>query len=109
MSGAFDAAPHRDPADWGRPAWLPPWGRGNGFDARVWIPIADTDELGARAALVALRTKGLPGWTARLSVIERGRHRPSRYWRVWVDASHLGTSEEAVRRSLTGRATQPED
>jgi hypothetical protein len=74
----------------------------------VWIPVADTDELGAQAALAALRRERLPGWTARLSLTERGRHRPSRTWRVWVDAGHLGTSEESVRRSLTGRATPPE-
>ena len=108
MSGAPHAIPYRDPADWGRPAWLPPWGRGNGYDARVWVPIADTDELGAHAALAALRGKRLPGWTARLSLTDRGRHVTSHTWRVWVDAWHLGTSEELVRLSLSGRTTPPE-
>ena len=66
-------------SDVGRNYWLPPYGRGNGYDAPAWAPIANLPEELVDHLLAALAAADVPAHAA-----QPGMRKTAQPWCVWV-------------------------
>ena len=82
-------------SDLTRAHWLPPCGRGNGFDAPAWAPIADVPDELVDHLLAVLATADVPAYAGRVRL--RSAAEP---WRVWVGSLRYATAEDVLRHAL---------
>jgi len=84
-----------------RAYWLPPHGRGNGFEALFWAPLADLPEDRVDAVLGALGGEGIAAWAA-ASGRQRGTAASAVGARhdLWVGSTDLDRAQDVVMRAL---------
>lgn len=83
-------------SDVSRNYWLPPYGRGNGYDAPAWAPIANVPEELVDHLLTALADADVPAHAAC-----PGLRNTTRPWCVWVGSQRYATAEDVLRRELS--------
>lgn len=82
-------------SDVSRNYWLPPYGRGNGYDAPAWAPIANLPEELVDHLLAALAAADVPAHAA-----HPGMRNTAQPWCVWVGSQRYATAEDVLRREL---------
>jgi hypothetical protein len=83
----------------GRLWWLPPGGRGNGFDDDAWAPILEISEAAVPAILAALAAASVPAYAAaggRPGSRSFRRAREPGCCQLWVGTSAYGRAEAVL-------------
>jgi hypothetical protein len=87
-----------DPLQLGRPAQLPPFGRGNGIDALFWTPLARLRADRVDAVLAALQEEDIAGWVAPAPPARRTDAMAPHD--LWVGSLRLEAAQDLLMRVL---------